>query len=346
MDILADLNERTVYSSTQLQFIIAAWVLSQPFESRKKISTTSGDVAEADYDKRSIYAMLYSLYRSMGIVQSDQGVPYELTFNTWGYSWPATWGPAPTTEAEPQRFGMNAYSGLFHFPKAKEYIAAREGKVHVVEMGCGTGAGAHHLCSATLPNCTYEAVDMQQAAIQTCRRRYVAELGGRLVATWGDATQAPIPSGSADFVAVCETHVTEMRGRATEEDRRFFATAHRILKPGGYMVWGNAIPASTWQPCFECLESVGLRLLEVCDVTREAVLARDLDRPRVDAFVEQCLSRFPAFRIPVVGPARRLEAQRAMENFYRNPGTNLYRNMVDVSDTYKVALLQKATGEA
>ena len=343
VDILTGLNERTEYSATTLQFIIAAWVLSKPFEGKKKISTTSGNVAEEDYDKQSVYALLYSLYRSVGTVQSDQGVDYEMTFNTWGYDWPESWGAAPTAETEPQRFGMNAYSGLFHFQQVKDVVRERGGKVHVVEMGCGTGAGAHHVCKTELPECTYQAVDMQEAAIRTCERKYVPELGGRLVATRGDATETPIDSESADFVSVCETHVTEMPGKATEEDRKFFATAHRILKPGGYMVWGNAIPDATWKPCFECLESVGLKLVEVCDVTKEAIRARDLDRARAEAFVEQCLSRFVGFRIPGWGPTRRTEARFAMENFYRNPGTNLYQNMVDGTDTYKSVLLQKAT---
>jgi SAM-dependent methyltransferase len=210
-----------------------------------------------------------------------------------------------------------------------------------VEMGCGTGAGAHHVCKNTLPNCTYEAMDMQEAAIRTCQRKYVPELGGRLVATRADVTQSSIAAGCADFVAVCETHVTEMTGVVTDEDRRFFGAAYRILKPGGYMVWGNAIPDPTWKPCFEALESIGLKLIEVADVTKEAVVARDLDRARADAFVEQCLSRFGAFRIPAIGPARRLEARFAMENFFRNPGTNLYQNMVNGTDTYKVVLLHK-----
>jgi SAM-dependent methyltransferase len=342
VDILTGLNEKTEYSSKQLQLIIAAWVLSKPFEGKNKISTTNGDVSEDDYDKQSIYALLYSLYRSVGNVKSERGVPYEMTFNTWGYAWPESWGEAPTTDEEPQRFGMNAYSGLFHFQQAKDLVKERGGKVHVVEMGCGTGAGAHHVCKSVLRKCTFEAVDMQQAAIQTCKRKYVPELGGRLVAIRADATQTPIQSGSADFVAVCETHVTEMPGKATEEDRKFFATAHRILRPGGFMVWGNAIPDSTWKPCFDCLDSVGLKLVEACDVTKEAVLARDLDKARADAFVEQCLSRFKGFRIPGWGRTRRLEAKFAMENFFRNPGTNLYQNMVNGTDTYKVILLQKA----
>ena len=31
----------------------------------------------------------------------------------------------------------------------------------------------------------------------------------------------------------------------------------------------------------------------------------------------------------------------AMENFYRNPGTNLYKNMTDGTDSYRVVLFQK-----
>src|SRR5690606_637528 len=149
----------------------------------------------------------------------------------------------------------------------QKYVAEREGKVHVVELGCGTGAGAHEVCKNVLPKCTYEAVDMQNAAIQTCRRKFVPELGGRLRATWADATRLAIPDGAADIVAVNETHVTEQSGRATDEDRRFFSTAYRLLKPGGFLVWGNAIPDSTWAPCFAVLEEIGMKQLELEDVT-------------------------------------------------------------------------------
>jgi len=341
MDILKALDRESDYSTTQLQFILGAWVLTTLFDRKQKISTHNGDIAEDDYTKQSVYSLLYSLYRSMGTVRSETGEPYELTFNTWGYAWPSEWGTAPTSGTDPQRFGKNAYTGLFEFAPVKEYARAREGKVHVVEMGCGTGAGAHHICEHVLPECTYEAVDMQRAAISTCKRKFVPCLNGRLVATCGDCTQISIDESAADFVVVCETHVTEHAGQATEEDQLFFKTAHRILKTGGFLVWGNAIPDSTWQPCFDYLDSIGMKLVEVRDVTKEAVVARDEDKPRVGAYVEQCLDAFMGFRIPFLGRKKRLEARLAMENFYRNPGTNLYVNMKDGTDTYKVAVLQK-----
>jgi ubiquinone/menaquinone biosynthesis C-methylase UbiE len=196
------------------------------------------------------------------------------------------------------------------------------------------------VCSHVLPEATYEAVDMQQAAIRTCQRKFVPELGGRLVATCADATALPIAEHSADIIAVNETHVTEMRGKVTEEDKRFFGEANRVLKPGGYLVWGNAIPDETWDACFGHLRE-SMKVVEVKDVTTEAVRARDEDKLRIDAFADQCGKRFLGFRVPVLGKRKRLEAATALKNFCRNPGTRLYEDMRTRRDTYKVAVLQK-----
>lgn len=341
MDVLKKLSRQADYSKTQLQMILAAWVMSTLTERKQKISVSDGDVSEDDYDKRSIYALLYALYRSMGDVLSEHGVRYEFTFNTWGYAWPESWGKCPTDSKDPQRFGRNAYSGLHHFKALRDYVEERKGKVRVVELGCGTGAGAHHVCSNVWPDCTYEAVDMQRAAIETCMRKYVPELGGRLRATCADATTVAIPDGVADIVAVNETHVTEHAGIVTDEDKLFFGTAKRLLKPGGFLVWGNAIPDATWEPCFEHLDSIGLRSREINDVTKEAVRARDEDRARIDTYVDQCIETFHGFRIPVLGSRKRREAEFALKNFSRNPGTRLYENMVDGTDTYKVSMFEK-----
>lgn len=343
MNVLTALDRKSDYTKNQLQLILGAWVVSALVDRKKPISTQDGDISEDDYDKRSIYSLFYSLYRSMDKAPTGDGGHYELTFNTWGYAWPEAWGPCPVKPNDAERFGKHAYTGLYQFEAVKELVASKDGKVHVVEMGCGTGAGAHHVCKHVLPACTYEAVDMQEAAIQTCRRKFVPELGGRLVATCSDATQLNIGDGVADIVAVNETHVTEQAGRVTPEDEKFFQTAKRLLKPGGHLVWGNAIPDATWEPCFQYLESIGMKRMEVRDVTKEAVVARDQDKARVDAYVAHCIGSFHGFKIPILGDQRKVEAELAMKNFYRNPGTRLYENMVDGTDTYKVVHFQKTT---
>ncbi|GAB4110227.1 MAG: hypothetical protein OHK0013_46060 [Sandaracinaceae bacterium] len=341
MDIFTKLSESKTYSMTELQGIITAWVMSSAFEREAKVSGSDGHVDESDYTKQSVYSLLYSLYRSVGTVKSDLGVPYEFTFNTWGYDWPAAWGAAPTSAEDPQRFGRNAYTGLYHFDAIQSLAAERKGRVHIVEMGCGTGAGADHVCTSVLPMCTYEAVDMQLAGVSTCRRKFVPKHRGRLVATHADATRLPIDDGVADIVAVCETHVTDQGEVMTEEDRKFFRSAKRILKPGGFFTWGNAIPDKAWQPSFDFMESIGLKIVEVVDVNEEAVRARHLDQARIDAYCQQALAKFPAFKIPVYGPRKRSEAEVAMKNFARDPGTRLYEDMRTRSDTYKVVLAQK-----
>ncbi len=340
MDILTALDNNADYSLTQLQLFVAAWVASSPFQRNSKIATSDGDVAEEDYTKQSIYSLLYALYRSMGEVSDGNGQTYEMTFNTWGYAWPEAWGENPNGKTDPQLYGRNAYSGLFEFPAVKAAVAEKAGKVHVVEMGCGTGAGAHHVCSNVLPECTYEAVDMQMAGIATCKRKHVPGLNGRLKATCADATKLEIADGAADIVVVNETHVTEMPGIVSDEDRAFFGAAKRILKKDGYLVWGNAIPDRTWQPCFDALGEIGMNVLEVKDVTKEAVIARDRDLRRLDHYVDQCLARFHGFRIPFAGKRRKAEAEAALKNFARHPGTRLYENMVDGTDSYRVVLVQ------
>ncbi len=341
MDILTALSNKTDYSKRQLELILGGWVMSQLLEKKSKILTDDGHVEESDYDKASLYALLYPLYRSVGELKVANGESFEMTFNTWGYAWPEAWSACPVSSTDPQRFGKNAYAGLYEAAAVKERLKEKLGKVHIVEMGCGTGAGAHLICSKILPDCTYEAVDMQSAAIATCNRKFVGELGGRLVATCADATSLSIKDGTADIVAVNETHVTEVSGVVSHEDERFFRTALRILKPGGFLVWGNAIPTPTWKACFDYLDTIGLKQTEVRDVTKEAVAARDQDEPRVEAFVNHCLDSFWAFSIPYLGPKRRHEAERAVKNFYRNPGTRLYTNMKDGTDSYMVSCFQK-----
>jgi len=341
MDILTALNPETHYSNRKLQVVIGAWVATGLFDRANKISLQDGDVQESDYTKQSIYALLYSIYREVGTVTDEHDQPYEFTFNTWGYDWPEGWGEPPTHDRDPQRFGKFAYTGLFHFDQVQEYVAAREGKIHIVEMGCGTGAGAHHICKNVWPECTYVAVDMQQTAIQTCNRKFVPELGGRLVARHGDATKLDHVDNSADFVVICETHITEQNGEVTPEDQAFFGKVFSTLKPGGFLVWGNAIPDITWQPCFDYLQKIGMKQIDVSDVTKEAVRARDLDLDRANLYVEQALGKFYGFSIPVLGKKRRFQAEQALKNFYRHPGTRLYEKMTDGTDSYRVALFHK-----
>ena len=141
MDIFTYLSETTNYTMPQLQGIIAAWVATGAFEGRSKVQTDNGHVNEEDYTKQSVYSLLYSLYRQVGTVKDEHGTPYEFTFNTWGYAWPKAWGPAPFPESEPQRFGKNAYTGLYHFDAIQKVRQIAFGFRHRQRAGRECNAG-------------------------------------------------------------------------------------------------------------------------------------------------------------------------------------------------------------
>merc|ERR1711934_906197 len=122
-----------------------------------------GDLENEDYNKASIYSMLYALYANIGTTKSDRGVPYEFTFNTWGIA------PSPYPPEDPQRHGKAAYHGLVTLPAVKQYLEDVTDAPKIVEIGCGTGAGANLITREILPKSEYLAIDMQLAAIQRCK---------------------------------------------------------------------------------------------------------------------------------------------------------------------------------
>jgi hypothetical protein len=98
----------------------------------------------------------------MGEVKDEHGQRYEFTFNTWGYTWPERWGASPTKPSEPQRFGRNAYTGLYHFTEEGVHRGARRQGAHRRDGLWHRRRRSPRLLQRP-PEGTYEAVDMQQA---------------------------------------------------------------------------------------------------------------------------------------------------------------------------------------
>merc|ERR1712166_1396999 len=116
-EIMTGISSDIILSGWQLQLAVTGFCVSNvPAKFLKEEYSqdiggdfdfaVDGDVENEDYNKGSIYSLLYALYANVGTVQSDLGVPYEFTFNTWGIS------PSPYPREDPQRHGKAAYSGL------------------------------------------------------------------------------------------------------------------------------------------------------------------------------------------------------------------------------------------
>ena len=133
----------------------------------------TGHVDESDYSKNNLYGFLYNLYDIVGEIKDEKGQTYQFTFNTWGFWHPESIIP----QNDPQIFGKTAYS--IHFTRddhVKAKIKQMENIPKIMELGCGTGAGAHLICSDIFPNfynikCEYMAIDMQKAAINTAKKK-------------------------------------------------------------------------------------------------------------------------------------------------------------------------------
>lgn len=329
IDPLNDFNESTQFSSTQLQGMTLGFCANFPLVNKlAAINNATSNTNEADYAKQSIYSLLYSIYRLVGETESDAGIPYEFTFNTWGID--GNFFP----KNDPQRMGKEAYRRLTAFPEVENFIKSSE-HVNILEVGCGTGAGAN-LTSYLHPNSHYVALDMQAQAIETCNRLHAHEreenVRGKLQCVQANGMNLPFPANSFDVVIISETHIAEY-GHLTEEDLIILDQLQYVLKPGGYFSWGNALVTSTWGKIEEHMENhPDWEILQVNDVTEEAVAARENDFDRVEKYVAD-IDEFMYFL--KYFPTCKQVVNHLILDFYRHPGTRLFTNMVNKVDSYK-----------
>jgi len=77
------------------------------------------------------------------------------------------------------------------------------------------------------------------------------------------------------------------------------------------------------------------------NVTKGAVQARELDAPRVDAFVQSLADKFFVFRMLGRQATCTKASELLIKNFYRHPGTALFNTMVSGHDSYCRHVYQK-----
>jgi ubiquinone/menaquinone biosynthesis C-methylase UbiE len=344
-DVLKGLDSNTEYANWQLQMMVAGFCLSpipgkllaapvNGSDGENFTTADEGDLQDEDYEQSSIYSILYAMYRNAPELISNHGVKYQFTFNTWGIA------PSPYPEKDPQRHGKAAYAGLVTQPPVMDYIKSLpEGqKLQIVEVGCGTGAGANLITREVHPTCNYLALDMQAAAINTCKRIHATPdnkgLTCQLIPNGVGMNGSPIPLGdnSADIVVISETHIADVQ--IGDLEKAIFAEIHRVLKPGGFFVWGNALPTRVWLEGNKYLPTAGFELAHNKNHTAGAITARDEDKERVDLAVMQLLDPYFGTKIPYFGERCLKVGERLIANFYRHPGTAMYIKMTTGFDSY------------
>lgn len=311
-------------------FCLAAGNIVDKLLLEKEFQET-GMIDEDEYEKASIYSMLYGLYNAVGEVKHTNGELYEFTFNTWGIHNP---DDKPYGPDEPQRHGKAAYHKLAaDFPRIQNIMkTAQNDSVTFLEVGCGTGAGANLISSEVWEQQikVYNALDMQAGAIRKCN----SWQNPKLNCVHGNGKTLPFANASIDVIIVSETHIAEKE--IGEEEKAIFAEMIRVLKPNGTFLWGNALPTRVWKAAEAYLtsKSGGWKLCGSTDHTESAVIARDQDEARVKLYLEQVYAQFPVFKFPHYGPKCLTASDMLLRNFFRDVGTDLYKRMQTREDSY------------
>jgi len=142
----------------------------------------------------------------------------------------------------------------------------------------------------------------------------------------------PFADKSIDVVLINEAHIAEQA--IGPEEKAIFAEMIRVLKPGGYFVWGNALPTRVWHQGNDYLPTAGFEMAYNTNHTQGAVVARDEDAKRVDLVLKQLLDGLIATKLPYFGERCAQVSERLIANFYRHPGTAMYLKMVSGTDSY------------
>jgi SAM-dependent methyltransferase len=168
--------------------------------------------------------------------------------------------------AEPEKYCLQLYRHLL----GKADLRGKK----VVEVSCGRGGGAAHV-AATYQPASYLGIDISERNLSLATQRFagVSALSFQV----GNAEALPLPDASCDALLNVEA------SHLYDNPARFFAETFRVLKPGGTffhvdLAWKDKDPPAM-------IAAAGFKIASVEDITKNVVLALDLDSVRREAIV-------------------------------------------------------------
>jgi SAM-dependent methyltransferase/NAD(P)-dependent dehydrogenase (short-subunit alcohol dehydrogenase family)/acyl carrier protein len=178
----------------------------------------------------------------------------------------------------------------------------------VLDVGCGRGGTLDTLRTYCDPH-TLVGLDLSAAAIAFCCRTHRDPSLRFLVA---DAARLPFAEGSFDAVTNIESSHTY------PDIDRFCAEVHRVLSPGGILLYADLVPAERLPQRLRSLSEAGLRLEGSRDITRNVLAACD----------KTAVQRLAAFGTG--------NDARTMDNFLAVPGSKVYEDMASGRSIYGI----------
>ena len=133
------------------------------------------------------------------------------------------------------RFSLELPHPFLTRSRLREILAPRPGE-RLLEVGPGTGYYALHVARWLEPGGALDILDVQQEMLDNTMRR-ARELGiSNVVPTHGDARELPYPDDTFDAA-----YLNFVLGEVPDQDAAL-RELRRVLKPGGRLVVGEALP--------------------------------------------------------------------------------------------------------
>jgi ubiquinone/menaquinone biosynthesis C-methylase UbiE len=145
------------------------------------------------------------------------------------------WRKKPSACPYGLRFSLELPHPFLTRPRLREILAPEPGE-RLLEVGPGTGYHALHVARWLEPGGTLDVLDVQQEMLHHTMRQ-ARELGiSNVVPTQGDARELPYPEATFDGA-----YLNFVLGEVPDQERAL-RELRRVLKPGGRLVVGEALP--------------------------------------------------------------------------------------------------------
>ena len=187
-----------------------------------------------------------------------------------------------------------------------------EGK-RVLDVGCGRG-GTIHVFKTFFKPARLVGLDLSTKAIQFCRETHKDP---RISFHEGDAENLPFDDRSFDIVTNLES------SHSYPQIHCFYSEVHRVLAPGGYFLYTDALDVQNMMNCTAYLQHIGFELERDRDITSNVLRScNEIAKTRVQAFDSRNDSQM-------------------IENFLATPGSRVYQELQSGRWTYRILKLRK-----
>jgi SAM-dependent methyltransferase len=193
--------------------------------------------------------------------------------------------------------------------------------LQMLEVSCGHGGGAAWITRHLHP-AHFTGLDLNPLGIRFCQQRHPLP---NLNFIQGDAQSLPFADASLDAVLNLEA------SHCYPDFPGFLANVHRVLRPGGHLLYADFRFAEDLAPWQHALSSSPLTLIHQRDISPDVLRGMDMNAQRSRELVRTCLPSF----LHGLG-----------SDFAAVPGSRVYDALKNQQLSYHSALLKKETQPA